>query len=77
LENKGFESEADSPKFLRRLCTEFADRELRACYPADIISIVEAISAFEEVPVVISKANLKRAADIYFTQTLTLPNGSE
>jgi predicted transcriptional regulator/energy-coupling factor transporter ATP-binding protein EcfA2 len=77
LENKGFESEADSPMFLRKLCTEFADRELRACYPSDIISIIVSISAFEEIPVVISKANLKRAADIYFTQTLTLPNGSE
>ncbi|WP_197740535.1 hypothetical protein [Desulfosarcina widdelii] len=72
VENKNLKSEPGSSKFLRNLCSELMGRELRACYPDDIITIIEAISAYEEVPVLISKDNLKRAADIYFTQTLTV-----
>lgn len=72
VKNKNLKSGPDSPKFLRKLCTEFTGRELRACYPADIITIIEAISAYEEVPIVINSANLTRAADIYFSKTLTI-----
>jgi predicted ATPase with chaperone activity len=72
VENKNIKNEPGSSKFLRELCSELMGRELRACYPDDIITIIEAISAYEEVPVMISKDNLKRAADIYFTQTLTV-----
>ena len=38
----------------------------------DIIKIIEAISAYECTPVEINKANLKRAAHIYFTQTVNV-----
>ena len=72
VESKGLISQPGSPEFLRKLCTKFTGRELRACYPADIIAIIEAISAYEEIPVEITQVNLKRAADIYFTQTLTI-----
>jgi hypothetical protein len=64
--------ETESAGLLRKLCVHFSGKNLRACYPADIINIIEAISAYEGIPVEINKANLKRAANIYFTQTITV-----
>lgn len=72
VKKKDFPCEAGSPEFLQKLCTEFAGKELRACYPADIIDIIEAICNYEETPVEISRPYLKRAANIYFTQTVTI-----
>ena len=69
VKSRGLMCEPDSPAFLRKLCAQFTGKELRACYPADIINIIESISSYEEVPVEISQTNLKRAAAIYFTQT--------
>lgn len=74
VKSKGFPYESDSAEFLRKLCSHFAGKEHRACYPVDIINIIEAISTYEESPVEINKANLKRAANIYFTQTVTTGN---
>ena len=64
--------ETESAGLLRKLCVHFSGKNLRACYPADIINIIEAISNYEGIPVEINKANLKRAANIYFTQTITV-----
>jgi hypothetical protein len=60
--------EPDSAGFLRKLCAFFTGKELRACYPNDIVSIIESISSYEGIPTEINKDNLKRAATIYFTQ---------
>ena len=68
-EKKEMPHEPDSAGVLRKLCSQFSGKELRACYPADIIHIIESISAYEGIPVEINKANLKRAASIYFTKT--------
>jgi DNA-binding MarR family transcriptional regulator len=73
VQEKGFHCEPDSPVLLRKLCNHFAGKELRACYPADIVNIIESISTYEETPVAINRTNLKRAANIYFTQTVNLP----
>jgi predicted ATPase with chaperone activity len=72
VESKGIQSEPQSSDFLRQLCTHNTKKELRACYPADIVAIIEAISNYEEIPASITRANLKRAAGIYFTQTLAI-----
>jgi len=71
LKEKGLPFEADSALVLRKMCHHFAGNELRACYPADIIDIIEAISSYEADPPAITVENLKRAAKIYFTQTVT------
>ena len=68
LENKNLPHEPDSAGFLRKLCAFFTGKELRACYPNDIVSIIESISSYEGIPAEINKDNLKRAATIYFTQ---------
>jgi hypothetical protein len=72
VKSKGFHCEPDSSELLRKLCVHFTGKELRACYPSDIINIIEAISTYEEDPIEITQANLKRAAEIYFTQTVTI-----
>jgi DNA-binding MarR family transcriptional regulator len=71
IKSKGLPCQPDIPALFRDLCVQFTGKELRACYPADIIDIIEAISTYEETPVEITPANLKRAASIYFTQTVT------
>lgn len=77
LDDKNLPHEAGSAAILRKLCTHFAGSELRACYPADIVDIILAISAYEAIPPEITKENLKRAAKIYFTQTVTPPTQTE
>jgi predicted ATPase with chaperone activity len=72
VKEKVIPSESESAELLRKLCSHFSGKNIRACYPADIINIIEAISAYESIPVEINKTNLKRAAIIYFTQTITV-----
>jgi hypothetical protein len=49
----------------------FGAKVLRACYPADIIDILVAISGYEDQPIEVNKDNLKRAVTLYFTKTMT------
>jgi energy-coupling factor transporter ATP-binding protein EcfA2 len=63
--------EPNSAEFLRKLCLHLGPKELRACYPRDIIDILVAISGYEGLPMEVSKANLKRAVTLYFTKTMT------
>jgi hypothetical protein len=71
-EEKNLPYEPEGAEFLRKLCLELGAGELRACYPADILDILESISMYEELQVEINKANLERAAGMYFTKTMTL-----
>jgi len=68
---RNLSSEPDCAEFLRKLCLDFGGRELRACYPTDILHILVSISEYEERAVEITKANLERAANLYFTRTMT------
>ena len=68
LDSKKLSHEPNSAEILRKLCTFFTGKELRACYPNDIITIIESISAYEGIPAEINKETLKRAATIYFTE---------
>ena len=61
----------NSSEILRKLCIDFGAKELRACYPADIVDALISISSYDERPVEIRKANLERAAALYFGKTLT------
>jgi hypothetical protein len=71
VKEKAISHEPDSAEYLRKLCIHYNGKHYRACYPADIVKIIEAISAYEGIPVEINKANLTRAANIYFTQTVS------
>jgi hypothetical protein len=60
----------NSAEALRKLCFDFGAKELRACYPADIVDALISISRYDGRPVEISRANLERAATLYFTKTM-------
>jgi hypothetical protein len=69
---KSLQCRADSAEFLRRLCIDLGGNELRACYPTDILNILISICKYDERPVEINRANLERAATLYFTKTMTM-----
>jgi hypothetical protein len=69
---KNLSCEPGSAEFLRALCLQLGGKELRACYPADILKILASISTYEEMPATLNKANLKRAAAMYFTKTMAI-----
>jgi hypothetical protein len=66
---RGFPYEPRSGEILRKLCLHLGPKELRACYPSDIVDIITSIGSYENQPIEINKENLKRAAKLYFTKT--------
>ena len=60
----------NSSEILRKLCIDFGAKELRACYPADIVNALISISRYDERPVEVNKAYLERATALYFGKTL-------
>lgn len=73
---KNLPFQPESVEFLRKLCVDLGAGELRACYPADILDILESISMYEELPTEVNDANLERAASMYFTKTMTIEQES-
>jgi hypothetical protein len=71
LEEKNIPSQQNCEKFLRQLCLELGPKELRACYPRDIIDIIISTSKYETKPLEINEDNLLRAVKLYFTKTMT------
>jgi SpoVK/Ycf46/Vps4 family AAA+-type ATPase len=71
VSEKKLKREPGCAKHLRALCLDAANGGLRACYPLDILDIVISISAYEQRPVEVTKADLERAASMYFTRKLT------
>ena len=65
---KRIPAETDSAEYLRKLCLRHGKQELRACYPLDICNILEAISNYQRRPVRMTKPELERAAELYFTK---------
>jgi CRISPR/Cas system-associated endoribonuclease Cas2 len=72
LEDENIHSQPNCEKFLRELCLNLGPKELRACYPRDIIDIIIATSKYESTPVEINTTNLKRAVKLYFTKTMII-----
>jgi hypothetical protein len=60
--------DAGSAEQLRSLCKLHSGSGLRACYPGDICRILLWISEYEERPVKITKTELERAVELYFTR---------
>jgi hypothetical protein len=69
---KNLKFSADSAEVLRQLCIDLGGKELRACYPTDILNILISVCRYDERPVEISRANLERATTLYFTKTMTM-----
>ena len=67
--NKDLATEPDSAQYLRKLCLRDGRTELRACYPSDICNILISIGKYEDRPPRLSKADLERAASLYFAKT--------
>ncbi len=65
---KRIPAEPDSAEYLRKLCLRDGRKELRACYPMDICNILVSISEYEKRPVRMTKAELERAASLYFAR---------
>ncbi|HYZ87201.1 MAG TPA: AAA family ATPase [Bryobacteraceae bacterium] len=66
---RGIPTEPDSAEFLRRICLRQGRTELRACYPTDICNILQSISRYENRPIQMTKADIERAAALYFAKT--------
>jgi hypothetical protein len=67
--SRGIPHDDDSSEYLRRLCLREGRTELRACYPADICTILQSISKYENRALSMTKADLERACDLYFAKT--------
>jgi hypothetical protein len=66
---KGIMTEPDSAEFLRELCLRDGRTELRACYPADICSILTSIGKYEGRQPIMTKGEMERAAALYFARS--------
>jgi Cdc6-like AAA superfamily ATPase len=71
VSEKHLACQPESARFLRKLCLHLGPKELRACYPADIIDIIVSISKYEGRTTEISQDTLKRAVNLYFARTMT------
>jgi hypothetical protein len=65
---RNMEAEPDSAEYLRKLCLREGRTELRACYPADICTILSSIGRYEGRPARMTKPELERATTLYFTK---------
>lgn len=61
-------AEGDTAEFLRSLCLREGRTELRACYPNDICKILVSIGNYEKRPPRMTRADLERAAALYFAK---------
>jgi hypothetical protein len=61
-------SEPGCAQYLRERCVAAGAKQLRACYPMDIFTLVKAISEYEGRPVRMSRANIDRAVALYFAK---------
>jgi len=57
-----------SMEHLRERCLTSGSKVLRACYPADICTLIKAIGKYEGRPPAITAANIDRAVDLYFAK---------
>lgn len=55
--------------YVRSLVLSDGRSELRACYPLDLCNIIVSISEYEKRPPQMTKADLQRAVNLYFTQS--------
>jgi hypothetical protein len=73
VEQRKIPHDQNSSAILRKLCLHLGPNELRACYPADILDIVTAASAYQGQPPEVTPETLKQAVLLYFTKPKAPP----
>jgi hypothetical protein len=68
VSTKNVPSDYDSAEYMRKLCLSDGRKELRACYPLDILNIITSISQYESRQVTINRTDLERAVELYFAK---------
>jgi hypothetical protein len=68
VQARGLQAEPDSAEYLRKLCLREGRTELRACYPSDICNILNSIGRYEGRAPIMTKAEMERAAALYFAK---------
>ena len=68
VKSRNITAEPDSAEYLRKLCLREGRTELRACYPADICTILTSIGRYEGRGPLMSKSELERATSLYFAK---------
>ena len=68
VKSRNIDAEPDSAEYLRKLCLRAGRSELRACYPADICTILTSIGRYEGRPPLMTKSELERATALYFAK---------
>ena len=63
----GVGTSADSKQLVRMVCREFGRGRLYPCYPVDLVKLVKSICDYEEIPRMLERDVLWRAAELYFT----------
>lgn len=66
---KNVPAEYDSAEYLRKLCLSSGRTQLRACYPLDILNIIQSISQYENRGLNVTKPDIERAVDLYFAKS--------
>jgi hypothetical protein len=69
MASKRIAAEPDTAEYLRHVCLQDGRTELRACYPADILNIIQSIGKYEGRPPRMSKPDIARAAALYFSKS--------
>jgi hypothetical protein len=69
VQARGLQAESDSAEYLRKLCLREGRTELRACYPGDICNILNSIGRYEGRAPIMTKAEMERAAALYFAKS--------
>jgi SpoVK/Ycf46/Vps4 family AAA+-type ATPase len=67
LRKQQMSCDAEAADHLIRLCLRHGEH-LRACYPADLCDILRWCSHYDRRPVLVTRAELDRAAEVYFTR---------
>ena len=73
VSERGLPCESGSDELLRKLCLQLGPKELRACYPSDIVDIIASIGSYEIQSAKINRESLKRAVNLYFTRPQAPP----
>ncbi len=68
VQARNIQAEPDSAEYLRKLCLREGRTELRACYPSDICNILHSIGRYEGRAPIMTKAEMERAAALYFAK---------
>jgi predicted ATPase with chaperone activity len=68
VKSRNIDAEPESAEYLRKLCLREGRSELRACYPADICTILTSIGRYEGRPPLMTRSELERATALYFAK---------